>query len=152
MPTTHSSSNNWRGLRLTSGVAFCFALMGGIATGALAQRIGVEPPVPISPVPHFGGIGGGAGALPTMPQIAPAPLNAPQIAPAPAIAPPVAVPQPVAPVAPARVVRFRCQIAPETDSCKEPPAPDGGGSDEDCDCSHDYCYDDGSGGRVCEKQ
>ena len=121
------------------------------ATSAFAQHV-VEPPVPISPVPHFGGIGGGAGALPTMPQIAPAPLNAPQIAPAPAIAPPVAVPQPVAPVAPARVVRFRCQIAPEMDSCKEPPAPDGGGSDEDCDCSHDYCYDDGSGGRVCEKQ
>ena len=152
VPTMISSSDKWRGLRLLSGVALCFALVGAAATAAFAQRIGVEPPVRTSPVPHLGGIGGGAAVLPTMPQIAPAPMIAPQIAPAPAIAPPLAAPQPVAPVAPARVVRFRCQIAPETDSCREPPPPDGGGSDEECDCTRDYCYDDGTGVRVCEKQ
>jgi hypothetical protein len=42
-------------------------------------------------------------------------------------------------------------VLPEASSCKEAPAPDGGGSDEECNCDVDPCHDDGAGIRVCEK-
>ncbi len=85
-----------------------------------------------------------------MPQI----QSAPAIAPPPVAAPPAAVP--AAPAAPAPVVRFRCELTPEAESCKEPGTPDGGGDDAECTCARDYCYDrvdpaTGASARVCEK-
>jgi hypothetical protein len=71
-------------------------------------------------------------------------LEAPVIAPQPA--PPVA-----APAAPARVVRFRCELAPQAEACREPGAPDGGGDDAECSCARDYCHTTETGTRVCEK-
>ncbi len=92
-----------------------------------------------------GGTGGGAGLL------APTPgLNStlPDLKPAPIPTPPAAA----APAAPARVVRFRCEVAPEHQSCREPGAKDdGGGGDEECSCAHDYCHTTAAGQRVCEK-
>jgi len=58
---------------------------------------------------------------------------------------------PAAPVTVAPAVRFRCQLDPGAEACKEPMGADGGG-DEECNCSRDHCRDDPAGYRVCEKQ
>jgi hypothetical protein len=71
-------------------------------------------------------------------------LRAPAITPQ--VAPPVA-----APAAPARVVRFRCELAPQAEVCREPGAPDGGGDNAECNCARDYCLTTEAGNRVCEK-
>jgi hypothetical protein len=55
------------------------------------------------------------------------------------------------PVAPAPLIRFRCEVPSGESTCKEPPPSDGGGSDETCNCARDFCYQDGTGTRVCEK-
>jgi hypothetical protein len=57
-----------------------------------------------------------------------------------------------APIAAAPVVRLRCEIAPESDACREPVSADGGGGGEECSCSQDYCHYTESGTRICEKQ
>ena len=56
-----------------------------------------------------------------------------------------------------RLVRFRCEVAPQEESCRgRTEAPDGGGDDSLCDCSKDYCYSDpdpttGLMRRLCQK-
>jgi len=131
-----------------AGIA-CVVLMVSLTGNAAAQRLdpkvggtGGGPGV-IAPVP--GGIGAGPGLIAPLPQpsLSPA-LPAPVIAPQ--VAPPVA-----APAAPARVVRFRCELAPQDEACRKPGAPDGGGDDAECTCTHDYCYTTEAGTRVCEK-
>jgi hypothetical protein len=131
-------------------VALIFALATlAFATTTLAQRVVPGTPAPKVPtiLPPGGGasgVGGGAGLIPAMPQmrsIAPPPAAAP-------VAPPAAAP--AAPVAPARVVRFRCEVAPEAETCREPGAPDGGGDDSECSCARDHCRPTETGIRVCE--
>lgn len=127
-----------RGCRLLPVAALLASLLA--LAPALAQRA-----VPQTPKPPFGGgTGGGAGHVPTMPDFRPAPM-------APA-APTVTVPAaPAAPVpAPSPIIRFRCEVAPGASTCQEQPTPDGGG-EETCDCARDFCYQGGTGARVCEK-
>ena len=55
-----------------------------------------------------------------------------------------------------RAVRFRCEVGPYDQSCREAGAPDGGGDDAECRCGPDTCYEhyDAAGGyttRTCEK-
>jgi hypothetical protein len=55
-----------------------------------------------------------------------------------------------------RAVRFRCDVAPDDQSCREAGAPDGGGDDSECRCGRDPCYEhyDAAAGyttRTCEK-
>jgi hypothetical protein len=124
-------------------VAALFALvLAVVPTGALAQR--VVPEVPPVRVPGGGGTGGGAGLLPPMPTL----RSAPSVTPAPNVVPAA----PAAPVTVAPAVRFRCQLEPGAEACKEPTAPDGGGGDGECNCAVDACYDDPAGFRVCEKR
>jgi len=135
-----------RGRRLWPVAAFVVLLL---ALPALAQRVVPEGPKVPGGAGTGGaaGVGGGAGLAPPMPELRSAPMAvpaAPQVTP---IAP--AAPAPVAPAAP--IVKFRCQLDPGAESCKEPPAGDGGG-DEECNCALDYCYDDPAGYRVCQKQ
>jgi hypothetical protein len=72
----------------------------------------------------------------------------------PALEAPVIAPQPVPPVAtpaaPAATIRFRCELAPQAEACREPASADGGG-DEECSCARDRCYMTEAGNRVCEK-
>jgi hypothetical protein len=49
-------------------------------------------------------------------------------------------------------VKFRCQLDPGAETCREPGAADGGGDDSECSCARDYCYDDPAGYRICQKQ
>lgn len=117
-----------------------------VAAPTEAQRVITEPPrvgPPQVTVPPGGtsGVGGGAGLIPTLPVPA-----LPSVKP-----PPVAVPAPAAPAAQPRVVRFRCELAPQEQACKEPGASDGGGGDEECNCARDYCHTTKAGNRVCEK-
>jgi hypothetical protein len=150
----HSSCNGLRGRRLFSATLALVLLTMGLASGAAAQRIGTTP----------GGIGGGAGVIgptPHLPPLAPAittpvipPLASPPLAAPLPTAPPVAAPvTPAAPAAPAAVVRFRCEVAPQEQACRDPgAAPDGGGGDDsECSCSRDYCYYTESGTQICEK-
>jgi len=106
-----------------------------------AQRVIVEPwrppvvvlpPVSLPPPTTAPGLGGGV--LQDLPKA------------------PVLTPQTSAPVAaaPARIVRFRCELAPQEQACREPGSADGGGDDE-CNCTRDYCYTASTGVRVCEK-
>jgi hypothetical protein len=142
-----SSSDPMRGRRLLQG-ALALTLLAFLAVRAEAQHVVTEPPrvgapVGVPPMGGSTGIGGGAGLIPTLPQI----QSAPAIA-----APPAAVPAaPAAPAAPARAVRFRCELQPQQESCREAGAPDGGGDDSECNCTHDYCYTTAAGTRVCEK-
>ena len=53
--------------------------------------------------------------------------------------------------APAPLIRFRCAVSPGESTCREPPPSDAGDSDAECDCARDFCYQDGTGTRVCEK-
>lgn len=136
-----------RGHRLLPVAALFVMVTAGLAPHVAAQV--VRPP--------GGGIGGGAGLKPMPPPLPPmAPTLTPPalptpVLPTPVVPPPVAAPQPATPAAPA-VVRFRCQLDPGAEACKEPPAADGGGGDEECNCARDYCYDDPTGFRVCQKQ
>jgi hypothetical protein len=143
-----------RGRRLLSA-AVTFVLLAGAAS---AQTVIVEPPR-LPPAPGTSGVGGGAGLIPPMPQLPTAPAIAPTL-PAPLPAPVPAAPEatPATPPAePARVVRFRCDVAPEAETCKDPGASDGGGGDDsECSCTRDLCYDQldpatGHSHRVCEK-
>jgi hypothetical protein len=126
-------------------------LVFGLTTTAIAQHVVPETPRVGAPpgLPPGGGTGGGAGLMAPMPRS----LSVPKVAPPP-VAP--AAPAVVAPAAPPRVVRFRCDLAPEAEACKDPGAPDGGGDDSECTCAHDDCHDrtdpaTGALGRVCEK-
>ncbi len=141
------------GRRLLSA-AVAFVLLTG--TGA-AQRAIVEPPR-LPTAPGTSGVGGGAGLIPPFPQVPTARAIAPTLPPpvsvpaAPELSPPEA-----APAEPARVVRFRCEVAPQAETCREARAPDaGGGDDSECSCARDVCYDQldpatGLSHRVCEK-
>jgi hypothetical protein len=158
------TDTNTRGRRLLSAaVAFTLAA-GAMIGGAQAQRfVDPVPPTLAPPAPLPGtttGIGGGAGlALPQpMPMAAP-----PAVMPMPSAAPPLAAPAP-APAAPveaspataAKAVRFRCDLTPEANSCKEAGTPDAGGDGSTCDCARDFCHDEAGPGpgqthRVCDK-
>jgi hypothetical protein len=128
---------NARDRRLLAAVAL-FLLTAGTSS-SLAQK---TPKLPSGTGGGAGGVGGGAGNVDTVPDFRPVPM-------APA-APSTAAPQPVAP-APAPIIRFRCQVAPGASTCKEQPAPDGGGESDTCDCARDLCYNDDAGARICEK-
>jgi len=142
------------GRRLLSAAVAVVLLAGSTA----AQTVIVEPPK-LPPPPGAAGVGGGAGLAAPLPQLPTAPSLTPTLPaplPAPVPAAPEAAPPVAAPVAPARVVRFRCDVAPEAESCREPGAPDGGGDDSECSCAKDLCYDQldpatGKSHRVCEK-
>lgn len=130
-----------------------FVILTAALAPAWAQRVVPEvPKLPLGGTGGAAGVGGGAGLTPAMPELRSAPMAvpaAPQVSPAaPAVpaAPSVEAPRPAAPV-----VKFRCQLDPGADACREPSASDGGG-DGDCNCARDYCYDDPAGYRVCQKQ
>jgi len=100
------------------------------------------------------GTGGGAGL--TLPNPAPT-YAAPPAAVMPVPGPSVQ-PVPAAPVrAPPTQVRFRCDLAPEEQSCQEAGArEDGGDGDSECNCARDFCHDEagpdpGQTHRVCDK-
>ncbi len=61
--------------------------------------------------------------------------------------PPVAVQRPTV-----RIIRFRCDLAPDSRECKNPDSGDGGGDDETCNCVRDICRTTRIGNRVCEKR
>ncbi len=143
-----------RGRRLRSA-AVAFVLLAGAAS---AQTV-IEPPR-LPPALGTAGVGGGAGLIAPLPQLPTAPAIAPTLPPplpAPVPAAPEATPPAAAPAEPARVVRFRCDVAPEAETCKDPGASDGGGGDDsECNCARDLCYDQldpatGHSHRVCEK-
>jgi hypothetical protein len=156
---------------LPAAVAF-FVVLAGAAS---AQTV-VEPPR-LPAQPGTNGVGGGAGLtapLP-LPMPTPNPSTLPPPLPAPStttLPPPLPAPTPVVPEAgppaaapaapaeapaPARAIRFKCDVAPEASGCKDPAAADGGDSgDSQCDCAKDLCYDQldpatGKQHRVCEK-
>jgi hypothetical protein len=142
-----------RGRRLLSA-AVTFVLLAGAAS---AQTVIVEPPR-LPPAPGTSGVGGGAAVIAPLPQLSTAPAIAlPPPLPAPVPAAPEITPPVAAPAEPARVVRFRCDVAPEAEACKDPGASDGGGGDDsECSCARDLCYDQldpatGHSHRVCEK-
>jgi hypothetical protein len=144
----HFSFDGLGGYRLLLAVVSVL-LLASLAVPAGAQRVVTEPPRTggppgMPPVGGGGGTGGGAGLLAPMPG-----LNStlPSVTPAPVPTPPAAV----APAAPARVVRFRCELAPQDEACREPGSADGGGDDEECTCARDRCYTTEAGNRVCEK-
>jgi hypothetical protein len=132
-----------------AGAALALALLvSGLTATAIAQRVVPETPR-ISPgAPGGGGssgVGGGAGLLAPTPGLN---TTMPSLKPAPMPTPPAAA----APAAPARVVRFRCEVAPNDQSCRKSGAgEDGGGGDEECSCARDYCHTTEAGTRVCEK-
>jgi hypothetical protein len=71
------------------------------------------------------------------------------------IAPAIAEPDfmPAAPEQPARpepvpIIRFRCEVAPQANTCPETPQKK---DSEVCDCAKDFCYTEPSGVRICEK-
>ena len=128
-------------------VAALFVGAWGIGVAPVAaQKVVPTAPPPMSPKPlPRTGTGGGAGLAPSMPDFTPAPAV---VAPTP-VAP--AAPTTVVPAAPAPLIRFRCTVAPRESTCKEQPPTDAGGNDDTCDCARDFCYQDGTGARVCEK-
>jgi hypothetical protein len=145
-----SSIGNAGARRLASAVAIFVIFALGLATTGQAQRL-----VPETPGIGGGsaGVGGGPGLIGPLPPVPPA-MQAPTLSPSIAVpqpAPPIAVPAAPAPAAPARVIRFRCELAPQAEACKEPGAPDGGGDDGECSCDRDYCHTNEAGIRVCEK-
>jgi hypothetical protein len=137
----HSFLNGMHGRRLLSAAAVVWLLM-ILASGADAQRVIVEPmrpptvtvtpPVQLTPPGTGPGLGGGVlQQLPTAPTI-----EAPVVRAAPA----------------APVVRFRCELAPQDQACRESGSDDGGGGDDECNCARDRCYWDDRGRHVCEKR
>ena len=153
--------SNTRGRRLLSA-AVAFALAAGAITGgAQAQRF-VDPVPPTNPIPPLPGgvtgIGGGAGLTPALPQLPPAySPPPPAVMPMPTPAPASPAPATPTPATPAKAVRFRCDLAPAEQTCKEAGTPDAGGDgDSNCDCARDYCHDEagpepGQSHRVCDK-
>jgi len=136
------------GRRLAWAVVVVLAC--GLSSTAIAQHVVTEPPrvgaPPGMPPAGGGGTGGGAGLLAPMPELK---STLPSVAPVPVPTPP-AVAVPAVPATP--VVRFRCEVAPEHQSCREPGAKDdGGGGDDECSCARDYCHTTAAGMRVCEK-
>ncbi len=129
-------------------VAVMIALFAvGLTKPAAAQHVelpaGIGSHVPIiTPMP----------TITVTPSLTPSftPSVAPVIAPAPALVAPAPAPSIASPVA--RSVRFRCEVLPQDQSCREhSEAPDGDAHDDQCDCSRDYCYPAPDGNRVCEK-
>jgi hypothetical protein len=143
------------------------ALAVSLAVGqASAQGVGVTGTVrsPSVSAPGVGAVGVSPSLSPSIaPSLSPSltPSVTPGVSPSlsgAVAAPPAAAAAPVAaaPVA-SPVVRFRCEVAPYDQSCREPGAPDGGGDDAECRCGRDPCYDryDAAAGyttRICEKQ
>jgi hypothetical protein len=132
------------------GVAALFGLT-GVAMAQVRYSAPIITPHPIiTPVP----------TITTTPSLT-TPSIAPVITPnltAP-VAPPIAAPAPSsnAPVPVVHAVRFRCEVMPQDQSCREPPeVHDGGGDDSECNCSTDPCYNimdqtTGLSRRICEK-
>jgi len=94
-----------------------------------------------------GGAGGGPGHAPSPPIGAPSTSSPalPELRPMPKIetqpAAPAAVQVPAAPI-----VRFRCDLAPDSYECTKP-----GSDDERCSCARDLCRINRIGNRICEK-
>ncbi len=125
-------------------VAFALSLACSLAlpNASFAQR----PRVP-------GGTGGGPKYVPPPPIRAPSvtptiPPASPSIDPSPSTLPPppADVQVPAAPV-----VRFRCDLAPDSYECTKPASEDGDGDEEKCSCARDRCRINRIGNRVCEK-
>jgi len=136
----------WTGITLS--LMALALLVPSLTATAIAQRVVPETPR-VSPVPvppGGGGVGGGAGLIAPQPMT---PGGLPTLPTLPTLSPTV----PAAPAAPAaRIVRFRCEVAPQDESCRDPGAPDdGGGDDSQCDCKRDTCYTNAAGTRICEK-
>jgi len=152
-----SSFPGTSGRRLLSAAVVCALLVGSLAGSAQAQRFVDPVPSPKFPTPLPGsmtGTGGGAGL--TLPNPAPtyaAPPAAVMPVPGPSVQPVPAAPAP----APPTQVRFRCDLAPEEQSCQEAGArEDGGDGDSECNCARDFCHDEagpdpGQTHRVCDK-
>jgi len=108
-----------------------------------AQRYGprgpttVITPLPRGPLSDFGSPTLG----PTLPDLPPTPTIETQPK------PPVAVQRPTV-----RIIRFRCDLAPDSRECKNPDSGDSGGDDEMCNCARDICRTTRIGNRVCEKR
>jgi hypothetical protein len=49
---------------------------------------------------------------------------------------------------PVPIIRFRCEVAPDANTCAEAPPQQ---ESEVCNCDKDFCYAGRSGGRICEK-
>jgi len=96
----------------------------------------VITPLPRGPLSDFGSPTLG----PTLPDLPPTPTIETQPK------PPVAVQRPTV-----RIIRFRCDLAPDSRECKNPDSGDGGGDDEMCNCARDICRTTRIGSRVCEK-
>lgn len=96
----------------------------------------VITPLPRGPLSDFGSPTLG----PTLPDLPPTPTIETQPK------PPVAVQRPTV-----RIIRFRCDLAPDSRECKNPDSGDGGGDDEMCNCARDICRTTRIGNRVCEK-
>jgi hypothetical protein len=145
--------------------ALTSALLLLAVTSVLAQTVELPGGLGMSPVtPLPGTVGGAAAAGPGLSPGLSSPGLTPTLvvpsAPPPVVEPPVTAAAPAAPgpvVATPRVVRFRCDVAPQEQSCREKAeAPDGGDDDSECSCAHDLCLDqtDPAGGpprRICEK-
>jgi len=117
---------------------------------ALAQTVRIPatvgPPTPVVPVPSLP-----SGPALTSPSLTPSltPSLAPTLTPQ--AVPQAAAPRAASPAPAARLVRFRCEVAPQDQSCREPGGGDDGGGDDECSCARDYCYATPAGNRVCEK-
>lgn len=107
-----------------------------------AQRFSPKAPPPAirpvlpAPLPDLGSPPLG----PTLPDLPPTPKIETQPV------PPAAVQLPSV-----RVIRFRCDLAPDSYECKNPDSSDGGGEDETCKCARDICRVNRIGNRLCEK-
>jgi hypothetical protein len=129
---------------LVVGVSALFTIgfLTAVVVPATAQRFSPKGPTPIirpvlpAPLPDLGSPPMG----PTLPDLPPTPKIETQPA------PPAAVQLPSV-----RVIRFRCDLAPESYECKNPDSGDGGGDDETCNCARDICRINQFGNRVCEK-
>ena len=97
----------------------------------------VITPLPRGPLSDFGSPTLG----PTLPDLPPTPTIETQPK------PPVAVQRPTV-----RIIRFRCDLAPDSRECKNPDSGDSGGDDEMCNCARDICRTTRIGNRVCEKR
>jgi hypothetical protein len=145
----HSNRTIARG-RWALPVAALFVCVWAVAAAPVwAQKVVpttplIATPVPTIPLPPRDG---GPRLVPAQPDFVPAPAL---VSPLPAVVP--AAPGTAAPTgAPAPLIRFRCAVSPGESACREPPPSDAGDSDAECNCVRDFCYQDGTGTRVCEK-
>ena len=141
----HSDRPIVRGRRYLLATALFLGLLALATQPATAQKIVPTEVVPVRPI---------SPPLPTgplnldVPRLTPLPVPlVPNVVP---VTPQAVAPAPAAAV-PAPIIRLRCEVAPGDSSCREAPAPDGGGDSDTCDCARDLCYNDGSGRRICEK-